>query len=89
MTTKLVDSEGRLLLGSQFAGRTVVVDDSDPSRIVIRPTPVDPDREAWLSKNPTALGQVSKGLEQARSRQFSATPPNLEGDSELADEIAG
>ena len=35
MTTKTVDDNGRLALGPEFAGQVVVVDDSNPERIVI------------------------------------------------------
>ncbi|HET6878674.1 MAG TPA: hypothetical protein VFI31_00795 [Pirellulales bacterium] len=40
MTTKTIDDHGRLALGLEFAGQTVMVDDSNPDRIVItRATP--------------------------------------------------
>lgn len=35
MITKTIDNHGRLALGPEFAGQTVIVDVSDPKRIVI------------------------------------------------------
>jgi hypothetical protein len=35
MTTKTVDDHGRLVLGPEFAGQVVNIDDSNPERIVI------------------------------------------------------
>ncbi len=87
MTTKLVDSKGRLVLGRVLAGRMVIVDDSDPDHIIITPAVAIPEREAWLYKNEEALRRVREGLAQARSGQFSRTPLDLEADAELADSI--
>jgi hypothetical protein len=88
VTTKLVDNKGRLMLGNRLAGRMVIVDDSDPNRIVITPAVAIPEREAWLYKNAEALNRVRAGLEQARRGQLSANPPDLEADADLANEIA-
>lgn len=38
MTTKTIDDSGRLSLGPEYAGQTVIIDDSDPDRIVITRT---------------------------------------------------
>lgn len=87
MTTKIADSKGRIALGSRFAGQTVIVDDSDPQRIVIVPAVVIPADEAWLYKNPEALDSVRRGLEQATERKFSKKVPNIEADTALASRI--
>ncbi len=84
MITKLVDTKGRLSLGNKFAGRLVLVDDSDSDRIVITPAVAIPAREAWLYENKTALDLVRKGLAQAAAGQFSASPPDLGDISGLA-----
>ena len=86
MNTKLVDAKGRLMLGNQFAGRMVLIDDSDSERIVITPAVAIPEREAWLYKNEEALRLVRKGLENARARRF-CEPPDLDADAALADSI--
>ena len=87
MTTKIVDTKGRLMLGNRFAGRMVIIDDSDPERIVVKPAVAIPEREAWLYKNAEALTRVRAGLEQARKGQVSKSPPDLDADAGLADEI--
>jgi hypothetical protein len=87
MTTKLIDKKGRLMLGTTLAGRMVIVDDSDPDQIVISPAVAIPEREAWLYKNKEALSRVRKGLEQAREGKFSESPPDLDKDAALADQL--
>ena len=87
MLTKIVDTKGRLMLGNRFAGRMVIIDDSDPECIVVRPAVAIPEREVWLYKNVEALNRVRAGLEQAHKRQVSKSPPDLDADAGLADEI--
>ncbi len=89
MATKVVDSKGRIALGSRFVGRTVIVDDSDPERIVITPAVVIPESEAWLYRNKKALNSVRKGLAEAQERRFAKDTPNLDEDSTLVDELGG
>ena len=81
MTTKLVDSKGRLALGSHYAGCMVIVDDTDPNQLIIKPAVAIPAREAWLYQNQEALDLVRKGVEQARAGRFSAKPPDLGPDA--------
>jgi len=87
MTTKVVDSKGRIALGSRFVGRTVIVDDSDPERIVITPAVVIPESEAWLYRDKKALNSVRQGLAEAQERRFAKDAPNLDADSTLIDEL--
>ncbi len=82
MTIKLVDSKGRLALGSAFAGRMVIINDEDPDRLVITLAVAIPEREAWLYQNPAALDLVRTGLEQARAREF-VEGPDLDTDTAL------
>jgi hypothetical protein len=86
MTTKQVDSKGRLTLGPEFAGSLVIVDDSEPDTIVIRKAVAIPKREAWLYSNNEALAALRRGLEQARNGEFSNSPPDVAGDAELPDD---
>lgn len=37
-----------------------------------------PPREAWLYENEVAKGLVEEGLRQAKARQFSDSPPDLD-----------
>lgn len=77
MTTKTLDSKGRITLGPAYANKTVLIDDSDATRIIITPAVVIPEHEAWLYKNEKALQSVVLGIEQARSGQFAAEAPEL------------
>jgi hypothetical protein len=74
LNVKNADSKGRITLGSRFANRTVIVEETADGDVLIRPAKVIPEREAWLYENPKALAMVRKGLEQARKRQFVKGP---------------
>src|SRR5437870_5673582 len=87
--TKTIDSRGRLVLGNHLAGRLVIIDDTDPDRIVITLAEPIPSREAWLYKNQEALDAVRTGLKQAAARQFSDSPPDLDADAALAEATNG
>ncbi len=87
MTTKLVDKKGRVVLGAGLAGRMVIIDDSDPTHIVITPAVAIAEHEAWLYKNEKALALVREGLAQARSGKFSKSPPDLDADAAIADQF--
>ncbi len=78
MTTKTVDSKGRITLGPEFANQTVVIDDSNPNQLVIRKMVLIPAEEAWLYKNPAAITSLRRGLEQASAMQFSESPPEID-----------
>ena len=80
MTTKLVDSKGRLALGNRYAGRMVLIDDSEPDRLIIIPAVAIPDREAWLYRNDEAINLVREGLAQAREGRFADSPADLDAD---------
>ncbi|MDZ4684588.1 MAG: hypothetical protein SH850_05815 [Planctomycetaceae bacterium] len=85
METKTVDSRGRLALGSEFAGKTVLVKKTKQGLTIV-PAVVIPEHEAWLYKNPAALEAVERGLAQAKARQFVENPPVIDdawGDEEL------
>jgi uncharacterized membrane protein (DUF4010 family) len=84
MMTKVLDSKGRLALGADMAGRTVLVQVLDNQDILITPAAVIPERELWLYRNEAALSIVQQGLQEARDSQRSPTPPDLTADSELA-----
>lgn len=79
---KTVDTKGRLLLGKEYAGRSVIVDDSNGT-LTIEPAVAIPAREAWLYSNVEAIGAVRRGLAQARSREFVDSPADLCADAKL------
>ena len=81
MTTKTVDDHGRLTLGPNFAGQTVIVDDSDPERIVItRPKSdqlVEDEEAEWAELERRALPGPNSGWFSscfARSKMRSIIP---------------
>ena len=79
MITRTIDSRGRLLMGEEYAGRMVIIDDRDPERLVIIPAVAIPEREAWLFRNPTALASLRKALDQAKEREFASSPDLAKG----------
>ncbi len=87
MTTKVADGKGRIALGSRFANHMFLIDDTDPSRIIITPAVAIPAHEAWLYQNEKALSLVRKGLAAAKEGRFSTTPPDLIADAALAAEM--
>ena len=80
MTTKTLDSKGRVTLGLKFAGQTVVIDDSNPSCIQIRPVVLIPAEEAWLYQNQVAIDRVRKGLADAIVGNFADKGHDIEND---------
>lgn len=84
MVVKVADSKGRVSLGSEFAGRVVIVN-TDSDVTTITPGVVIPESEAWLYRNPEALAAVRKGLADAAKRNFSETQPDLAADAAFAD----
>jgi hypothetical protein len=87
MTTKTLDSKGRLALGNQYAGTMVIVDDSNPDCIMIKPAVAIPTSEAWLYENDEALALVRMGLKQASEGDFSDSAPDLDADEQWASDI--
>lgn len=84
MTTKTVDSRGRLSLGPDYANRLVIVKERDGGALEIIPAEAVPAREAWLYRDPEAREAVRQGLSGARAGRF-AQPPDLDAADE-ADE---
>lgn len=80
MTTKTVDSKGRLTLDKRFANQTVIVEELNECEVIVKLARVIPERELWLWQNPTALGMVLKGLEEATRREF-VPGPDLDADA--------
>jgi hypothetical protein len=86
MITKTIDNKGRLLLGKEYAGRLVIVDDAEPDRLIIQTATPIPDRELWLYRNQEALASVQRGLEQAKERKLGPGP-DMKAAAALAAEI--
>ena len=48
---KLVGSNGQISLGKQYAGRHVLVEESEPGVWIVRTATVIPDNERWLHES--------------------------------------
>ena len=78
---KTADSKGRLLLGSEYANTEFIIDHRKDGVILLRPAVTVPVTEAWLFQNKEALVSVTKGLEQARRREFVDSPVRSEDEA--------
>lgn len=87
MTTKTIDSKGRLTLGERFANRTVIVEEIDDTEVRITLARVVPEREMWLHENPAASAAVNRGLAEARKGNLSSVGPDLATDADLANAL--
>ena len=87
METKTIDSRGRINLGKEFANKTCFFEKIGETEIRLELAAVIPERDLWLYKNPEAKALLEIGLEQSKSRQFSASPPDLDADQALADRL--
>ncbi len=71
---KKIDSKGRLLLGEDLAGSTVLVEKLASGEYLVKPAVIIPAREKWLFDNEGALNSVLLGLKQAREQKFVKKP---------------
>ncbi len=87
METRKVDSRGRINLGKEFANRTILFEKIGETEFKLELAAVIPERELWLYKNPEAKALLEIGLEQAKAGVFSASPPDLDADQALVDQL--
>jgi len=87
MITKTADSKGRISLGKKFANKTFIIEQFGEMEMKLELACVIPERERWLYDNPEAKAAVLRGLRQARERDFSESPPDLDADGALADQL--
>ncbi len=87
METKTVDSRGRINLGKEFANKTFLFERVGDTEIRLELAAVIPERELWLYKNPEARSLLEIGLEQAKAKQLSPSPPDLDADQALVDQL--
>jgi hypothetical protein len=87
MIAKTVDSKGRINLGKRFANKTFIVTEINATEVKLELARVIPEREAWLYKSDKARASVARGLAQAKARTFSQSPPDLNADQTLIDEL--
>jgi len=60
-TVKQVGASGQISLGKEFAGRTVVIDSSEPGVWVIKTAQTIPDSELWLHQ-PEATARLDRAM---------------------------
>jgi hypothetical protein len=70
---KVVGTNGQISLGKQYAGRQVLVEESEPGVWLIRTATVVPDNERWLH-HPQAAADLKRALGWAQ-----ANPPTDAG----------
>jgi hypothetical protein len=58
---KRIGSSGQISLGKEFAGRTVLIDNSEPGVWVIKTAQTIPDSELWLHQ-PTQAARLDRAL---------------------------
>jgi hypothetical protein len=87
MITKTTDSKGRISLGRRFANRTFIIEEMGDMELKLLPARIIPERESWLYENEEAEASVQRGLAQAKAGRFSKTPPNLDADQALVEEL--
>ncbi len=87
MITKTTDSKGRISLGKRFANKTFIIEETGEMELRLQPARIVPEREGWLFENEDAEASVLRGLKEARAGRFSRTPPDLNADQRLVDEL--
>ncbi len=87
MITKTTDSKGRISLGKRFANKTFIIEETGEMELKLEPARIIPEREAWLYDNKEAEASVLRGLAQARAGRLSKTPPDLNADQALVEEL--
>jgi hypothetical protein len=87
METKTADSRGRINLGKEFANKTFLLTKSGETEMKLELAAVIPERELWLYRNPEAKALLEIGLWQAKTGKFTTSPPDLESDQALVDQL--
>jgi hypothetical protein len=65
---KVVGSNGQISLGKQFAGRHVLVEESEPGVWIVRTATVIPDNERWLHEA-TAAADLQTAMSWSASHR--------------------
>ncbi|HEY8750873.1 MAG TPA: hypothetical protein VIM11_23010 [Tepidisphaeraceae bacterium] len=86
--TKTADNKGRVVLGSRFANRAVIIEKLNETEIIVKLARVIPEKEAWLYENAQALAAVRTGLAEARAGKVTRGP-DVGVDSKFATKLEG
>ncbi|CAK6697928.1 hypothetical protein VB734_13395 [Synechococcus sp. BA-124 BA4] len=74
---KQVGASGQISLGKEFAGRTVLIDSSEPGVWVIKTAQTIPDSELWLHQ-PAASARLDRALKAITASPVAADLEALE-----------
>jgi len=61
---KVIGSNGQISLGKKYAGRQVLVEESEPGVWIVRTATVIPDNERWLHQ-PQTVNDLQRALKWA------------------------
>ncbi|NBY58654.1 MAG: hypothetical protein EBQ52_00485 [Synechococcaceae bacterium LLD_019] len=75
---KLVGSNGQISLGKQYAGRHVLVEESEPGVWIVRTATVIPDNERWLHEQ-----EAAADLQRAMAWSVSHPPADIDVEETL------
>ncbi len=65
-SVKVVGTNGQISLGKQFAGRQVLVEETEPGVWLVRTATVLPDNESWLHQ-PAAAAALQQSVSWAQN----------------------
>jgi len=74
---KQVEASGQISLGKEFAGRSVVVDSSEPGVWVIKTAQTIPDSELWF-RQPEAAARLDRAMDAMDQPPLAADVDALE-----------
>ncbi|MCM2306868.1 MAG: hypothetical protein NDI91_05275 [Sulfuritalea sp.] len=73
-SVKIIDANGRISLGKQFAGRQVLVEEKEPGIWLVRTATVVPDNERWLHEAQSAAQFQERSPGRKAIRRPTAKP---------------
>ncbi len=71
-TVKTISPSGQISLGKKYAGRTVIIEESEEGKWIIQTAQVIPDNELWLHQEP-AKSKIEAGLAWAETHPTKIT----------------
>ncbi len=72
MSVKTVSPSGQISLGKKYAGRTVIIDETEEGVWNIRTAQVIPDNEVWLHQEPFK-SKLEAAIQRTENRPFQET----------------
>ena len=77
-SVKVIGANGQISLGQQFAGRQVLVEETEPGVWLVRTATVVPDNERWLHQT-----QAGTDLQTALAWAQANPPADADTDAQL------